>query len=396
MLRGRGRPLIGPRVAPVALTLFLALFAAQGAMIAVSPVLAELARDFEVSTATAGQLRSVSGLVAGLAALALGGLMARFGLRDLLVAGLLLLALGSGLSAAAPSFAVLALAQVAIGAGVAVVLAGALAAAAQWAPADRRAHALSWALVGQPAAWIVGMPLVGVLGDSSWRWGWIALPLAASLIALLATASRPADAEREARTATWPELSANGPLRRWALAELLAYSAWAGTLVFAGALVVESYDASPGTAGLVLGAAALAYLPGNFAARRQVDTRARELLAVLPLGCAALVVAFGAYRPDALVSALLLAALACLAGGRTIAGSTLGLEVCAQRRLFAMRIRAGATQFGYLFGSALGGLALALWGYGGLGVALGCLFAASALPHARALRRRAAAAPVRI
>src|SRR4051812_42686009 len=46
------------RIPPAAVTLFMSLFAAQAAVIAITPVLGEVAADFDVSTATAGQLRS--------------------------------------------------------------------------------------------------------------------------------------------------------------------------------------------------------------------------------------------------------------------------------------------------------------------------------------------------
>lgn len=380
---------------PAAPTLFLCLFAGQAAVIAISPVLAEVARDFDVSTATAGQLRSVSGLAAGLVAIAMGAMTARLGLRELLSVGLVVLAAGSLLSAVAPSFAVLVAAQVAVGGGLAIVLAGGLAAAAQWSTSAGRAKLLSWTLIGQPAAWIVGMPVIGLLGALSWRWGWLAVPFAASAAALLFVRSRQPDAAREVGSGTWRLLRRNPEVAMWALGELFAFSAWAGTLVYAGALMVESYGASAGTAGLLLGAAAVAYLPGNFLGRRWVDSASRELLAWLPLVAAVLVAMLGAYRPAIGASATILAVLAFVAAGRTIAGSAIGLEVCSKRRVFAMRVRAAATQFGYLVGSALGGIALAAGGYPALGVTFAALFLLAAVPHALALvERRRAAAPV--
>jgi len=45
--------------------LFLCLFAGQAALIAMSPVLANAASDLHVATATAGQLRTITGLAAG-------------------------------------------------------------------------------------------------------------------------------------------------------------------------------------------------------------------------------------------------------------------------------------------------------------------------------------------
>jgi DHA1 family inner membrane transport protein len=373
---GRGDP------APA---LFLCLFAVQASVIALSPVLAQVAADFGVSTASAGQLRSVSGLVAGLTAVAMGRLSGWLGLRELLLAGLAVLGAGSLLSAAAPSFAVLAIAQVAVGVGVAMVLSGGLAAAAQWSGPEQQARVLSWAILGQPVAWIVGMPVIGVLGGVSWRWGWVAVPFLASALAFAAVAVRPSDPHREPPLGAWRLLAGDRRVAGWAVGELLAWSAWAGTLVFAGALFVESYGVSTGTAGFALGLAAVAYLPGNMLARRRIDTSARLLAAAAPPLAAAIVVVFGAYRPSLAASAAILALLAFVSAARTIAGSALGLEVCSQRRVFAMRIRTAATQFGYLLGSALGGVALAAGGYPALGIVLGAMFLLAAVPHAVAL-----------
>ena len=367
-------------------------------MIALSPVLAQVAGDFGVSTATAGQLRSVSGLVAGTVAVTMGRVAARLDIRRLIVVGLGALAGGSLLSAAAPSFVVLAVAQVAVGGGIALVLSGALAAAAEWSAPERRAHVLSWTLLGQPFAWIVGMPVIGLLGAVSWRWGWVAMPFAAAALALVAIVGLPTDHRPEPRVRTWRMLAEDRVVAGWALGELFAWSAWAGALVYAGALFVESYGVSTATAGVLLGLAAVAYLPGNMLARRHVESSARALAATVPPLAAAIVVVFGAWRPAVGVSGAILALLAFVVAARTIAGSALGLQVCAQRRVFAMRIRTAANQFGYLGGSAIGGLALAVGGYAALGVAFGVMFALSAVPHVVALRagrdaRAAAARP---
>ena len=58
----------GSRPGPV---LFLCLFASQAGMLVLSPILPEIAREFGVSTATAGQLRTISGATGGLTAVAL-------------------------------------------------------------------------------------------------------------------------------------------------------------------------------------------------------------------------------------------------------------------------------------------------------------------------------------
>src|SRR3954452_1852276 len=81
------RPLTRPR--PV---LFLCLFVSQAALLVLSPVLPEVARDLGVSTATAGQLRLLSGLTGGATAVLLAMAPRRPGLRDLLSAGAALVA----------------------------------------------------------------------------------------------------------------------------------------------------------------------------------------------------------------------------------------------------------------------------------------------------------------
>ena len=226
----------------VSIVLFCCLFAAQASLIAVLPTLADVARDLDVSTAAAGQLRTVAGLAAAATALGGGALTRRLGLRAMLRLGLGGIAAGSLASAVAPGYLVLAAAQLPIGGGVALVVAAGTAAVAEWAPPEDRARVLAWALSGQPGAWVVGAPLIGLVGESSWRYGWLAVPLAATLVAALSIRGRPrsrpaAGTDHGLRSALGDPAAA-----RWAAGELFANAGWAGTLVYAGALLVECYD----------------------------------------------------------------------------------------------------------------------------------------------------------
>jgi predicted MFS family arabinose efflux permease len=360
--------------------LFLSLFASQGALLVLTPILPFVASDLGVSTATAGQLRSVSGLAAGFTALALGPLARRFGLRDLLAAGLMGLALGSVASAVAPTFPALVAAQVAVGAGVAVVLSAGVAAAGQWPPEPSRARTLSWTLAGQPTAWIVGMPLAGAMAGLDWRFAWLALPFASALVALLAVRSLPADAPSGLGVGIRAVLR-EPRVARWAAGEFLAYSAWTGTLVFSGALFVESYGGTPRVVGVLLAIGAAAYVPGGLVARRWSVRQSRGPLVVLALAMAAGVAVFGAVRPALLPSAGVFAALAFLGGARTMVGSAYGLAAAPRARVAAMSVRAAALQFGYLLGAVVGGVALSAGGYATLGFVLAALLVLAAVPH---------------
>ncbi len=247
---------------------FVCLFAAQAGLLTLSPILPNVARDFGVSTAAAGQLRTLVGLVGGIAALAVVFVGGRVGLRRLLLAGNGLLVLGSVASAAAPSLIALAAAQVAVGAATGLLISGGLTAAAAWAPPQRRARTLAWATLGQPASWVAGMPLIGMSADLSWRYAWLGVPLSAAVTGLAAVGFGPPEQRASTPTPRARTLRWDVKLAGWTIGELLSYAGWGGGLVYAGALFVESYDAAPGTVGLLLGAAAIAAFPGNFLARR--------------------------------------------------------------------------------------------------------------------------------
>jgi DHA1 family inner membrane transport protein len=363
---------------------FVCLFAAQAGLLTLSPILPEVARDFGVSTAAAGQLRALVGLLGASAALAVVFVSGRVGLRGLLLAGNGLLVLGSAASAAAPSLIVLAVAQAVLGAATGLLISGGLGAAAAWAPAERRARTLAWASLGQPAAWIAGMPLIGLSAGLGWRYAWLGVPLAAAMMGLAAAGSRPPEQRSSTPSLRAYSLRWDAKLVGWTIGELLGYAAWCGALVYTGALFVESYGATPGTVGLLLGASAIAAFPGNFVARRWLSGSSRELLALLGLSAATITALLGTVRPGLVVSTATFALLVLLACTRTVAGSTFALYVTPNRRLAVMGVRASLGQLGYLLGAGLGGLALAAGGYPLLYLTLAGLFALGAAPHVAA------------
>jgi predicted MFS family arabinose efflux permease len=211
--------------------------------------------------------------------------------------GLVLLAAGSLLSAVTPSFLLLAVAQLPIGVGLAFVLGGALAAADEWAPPGRRARVVSWALLGPPAAWVLGMPVTGFLTEVSWRLPWVAVPFAASVAAGVALRGGPRVASEHDPAHAWRRAWHRPGVAAWAVGELSASAAWTGTLVYAGALFIESYGTSAALVGVILAGAAVAYMPGNVLARRHVDRLARPLLIWVALASGGVVATLGAARP---------------------------------------------------------------------------------------------------
>jgi predicted MFS family arabinose efflux permease len=369
------------RPAPI---LFACFFAAQSGYLALTPVLTDVADAFGISTAAAGQVRTVAAIVAVASAILAGTAGRRAPRRSLLLVALALTASGAAISAVAPSILVLGLGQCLIGAGSATVTAAGVAAAAEWSDERGRARVVAWAIVGSPTAWVVTMPAIGALASIAWRLAFVApIVAAASAAGMLRHAPRGAPADPAPAEAN--SVPSRG-LARWAVGEILFSSAFGGTLAYAGALLVDSYGTSPTRVGLALGAGAAAYIPGTFAAKSARGTAARPLLAAAALLLAALVTGFGTWRAGSLASTLGFAALCFLAGARQYLGSMVGLDLAGDRNT-AMAVRAAAGQAGWMVGAAAGGAALAIAGYPGLGVVLGGLFAASALPYSAPLVR---------
>jgi predicted MFS family arabinose efflux permease/GNAT superfamily N-acetyltransferase len=371
------------------LALFLAFVASQAGVLVLSPILSDVADDFGVSVAAAGQLRILAAPLAVAAALAAVRLLTRFSPRALLGVGSALLAFGSVASAAAPSFALLALAQVPMWIGIATLLTAGVAATASWSEAEGRTKVVARAFAGPPTAWIVGMPVIGVVAEVHWRLAFLAFPLPAALLALLAVAARPRDAPISAAATSLRGLLRRADARRWALGELLANAAWAGTLVFSGALLTEEYGMSTTATGVALAAVAVAYLAGNRRAGRAAAERARWRMLACSLAAGVAVLLTLGYTPAVAVTLLLFSTSAALVATRTVAGTVYGFTVAGDLGREVGTVRAVATQLGYLVGALVGGVALAVGGFALLGVVFGGLFLASTLPYAgRRLARR--------
>ena len=172
----------------------------------------------------------------------------------------------------------LALAQALLGVAVAVLLSGAVAGVTAWIDPGRRADALSIVFGGQAAAWLFGMPIVGLVGEVCWRLAWIVLPLTSAALAFLLVLPLPDVRLPSAGTVGGLRLVLrDSVVRAWAIGELLAFSAWTGMLVYSGALLIESYGVSLGTTGLLLGLVFVAYFPSSLLFRRWIDRASGRL-----------------------------------------------------------------------------------------------------------------------
>ena len=301
----------------------------------------------------------------------------------------LLLAVGSLASAAAPSFTLLAIAQIPVWIGISTILTAGVAAMAAWTEPEQRTRVVAHAFAGPPTAWIVGMPLIGIAAEVHWRLAFLVLPLPAALLAGLAVLGRPHDSPIPRAETSLRRLLRRADGRRWALGEQFANAAWAGMLVFSGALLTEHYGMSTTATGVALAAVAVAYLLGNRRAGHSESERARRTMLGCSLAAAVAVALTWMFTPAVAVTLVLFAASGALVATRTVAGTVYGFSVAGELGREVGTIRAVTTQLGYLIGALAGGVALELGGFPLLGVAFGGLLVASTLPYASVMIHRA-------
>jgi hypothetical protein len=131
-------------------------------------------------------------------------------------------------------------------------------------------------VIGSPAAWIVGMPALGSLASASWRIGWLAFPLAASLAALVALRGQGRPATPSASPTRLRAGLRDPLLKRWLLAELagqLGVARDAGVRRRALRRELRHRDSRHPR---MLALAAVAFALGNLVFRRFVAGASRE------------------------------------------------------------------------------------------------------------------------
>ncbi|MBV9077780.1 MAG: MFS transporter [Methylobacteriaceae bacterium] len=151
--------------------------------LALSPILADVARDLGAAPTAVARASAAYGGGTALSALTLARLVDRIGAERALAIGLAALALALLGSAAAVSWPTLALAQAAAG-GAAGIILPATYALATAGPPERQAATLGRVLTGWAVSLVAGVPLAALVAElASWRASYVAL--AALLVPLL-------------------------------------------------------------------------------------------------------------------------------------------------------------------------------------------------------------------
>jgi len=351
------------------LPLVLATTATQSSIVVLTPIVVAVSRDLGASVSAVGQARTVLAAVACLAAFRAGSLIDSLGVRPLIVWGSVLALAGALATALAPSLGFFYAGHAVTGLGVAALLSAGFAGVSAYFPERDAAWALGYVVGSQSIAWIVGNPIIGLLTDwGSWRLAYV-VPATIGLLSLAAGLAAPKPEERSAPTGGGiAGVARDTSARRWAVAELVAYAAWTAELTYAGAFYIETYGVSESSLGFLLAVGSVAFLIATLSSHRVAARwERRRLIATTGVAMGALLIVFFNVTPAVGFSVSLICVVAVCAGLRSTGSSALGLSQLPAHPGSMMAARTASAQLGYMIGAVVGGIVLAVAGFGTLG-----------------------------
>lgn len=376
------------RVAPRGLLALLCAFSFTLSMNngLLNPVLPEVARDLGVTVAVAGQLATASLLVGAVSGLVAGILSDLYGRRRFLAAGFGAIGLGALALAFAPDYVVALLSRLLAGCGF--VMAVNLAVAGDWYRGATRDRAAARMLAAEALAWVAGVPLLAVIADFlDWRAGTLCFAVLALTMSVLAWFAVPRTAQPrpdgglgKALAAIWQEHRGRTDLLLALLANATRNMYWIGFTTYASAFYVFAFHLETWQIGPVLTVCSIAFIAGAEAGGRSITRLGTRFLATASaLTAGVLVAVLPAVSPFAM--SLAVATGFCAAAGvLNSALVALVLRLAPASRGTTLAANGALTNLGAALGVSIGGLGIALFGYGGLGLSMAALaFLAAAL-----------------
>ncbi|WP_315132195.1 MFS transporter [Achromobacter marplatensis] len=155
--------------------------------LALSPILSDVARSFSTSALTISTAISAYGAATAASAFFLAARIDRIGIRRALLGAMVALIAALILSAAAPHWIVLTLAQALAGGAAGVILPAAYGSASLVAPPGQEPRTLGRVIAGWSVSLVAGVPLSALISDAvGWRatYGVLALCAAIALLGL--------------------------------------------------------------------------------------------------------------------------------------------------------------------------------------------------------------------
>jgi MFS transporter, DHA1 family, inner membrane transport protein len=235
-------------------------------------LLNQLVAELNVTAATAGLLLLASGLVVGIGAPLLAGLTTRIDRRALLVAAMILYAVGHLASAFASSFWPLLIIRILMISAAGIFSPQAAAAVSLMLPVERRPSAIAFIFIGWSVASVIGIPLGAILGAwIGWREVYAIMAAFSVLSAITVWITVPKGLYGTPLSlVSWGKVARSPALICVLAVTLLSFSGQFVVFGYLGAILKQICNATPSQISLAFFIAGAAGLIGNTLASRLV------------------------------------------------------------------------------------------------------------------------------
>ena len=352
----------------IVLVLSLSTFTGILNLYLLTPFLKLVASEFHVSESAAGQLSTAYTVAAGVIGLLAAPLMDRYQRGRILQVGLLIVALGTILSAVAWSFPALLIARAGAGLGAAVVSGCNMAAASDAFPnLDKRNRCVGILISATGFAGVIGMPiLTHIASYASWRWA--VASLLVLVVMVIAGVSLLPRRELNARqplladyAARYRQVLHHTEATYLLLASLIRNIIWTAPLIYSVAIFIGLFHLSLAGYGWVFMIAGIYYfVASNLAPQAVRRTSARRVFVASTLVQLAGALAFSLALGHLVLAILFFCGLFFAAGAfAAVAMNILLQDSVPESRGAVLSLATTTQQAGSALGGMVGGVVLA-------------------------------------
>jgi predicted MFS family arabinose efflux permease len=353
--------------------LSLVTFASAYAQLVMVPVLGEIAREFDISLATASLVIAVYGAPGVVVGLLLGPWSDRVGRKPFLVVGSASLGVFTLAAAVAPTFALILILRVLAGAGASVLFPSANAAVGDSLAYRERGRALSVIIASNTVASVVGIPISGILADLvSWRVSLVitgaAVLIASAMLHRFLAIERPTGEPRRVLT-LFRDVYSNPSALGLIAGTFGAVIFWIGWSTFIVVFLQQRFGLTTAIASVVALVSGAGVLVGSLTGGRIGDRTGQRPLAYRSILLAAVLILLVSTAPVSLpIASFLIFAASVAMGMRMSANSALMTEQVPSARGTMLAVASSLQSFGVVIGALLGGLIIDRAGFGMLGI----------------------------
>ncbi len=361
------------------ISLFLSRIATRPSGILIGFILIDVGLTFGCSVGVMGQIITAASILGMIMALLMGVLSIRYDQKLLLIIGLTLISASAIGCFLAPNYLSMLFAYSLNGIGAVMVAPMTIALVGEHLTVDKRPNAIGLIVASTPILSVLTGFIIGYIIKEGWRLAYLKYVFPLSLLSLLAAMFGIPRTKRSDRTSIsksnflmgFKEIFTNRSAVACLFGAMLSMASWMGIMYYGMSFYRQRFLLPTELAGIIWSGLAFCFAMGSVLSGRLVTRFGRKpstYLSVLLLGFFTLLYT----NVPAFWLSVGFALLISFCSGLTqSAGSSLTIEQVPEFRGSMMSINSAASNLGSTLGTAVGGMALLLWGYEGMGISQG-------------------------